>query len=64
MWEYLPMLPQFFCFLGLFIEKITGVHRKGEALRQVSRSYLVSYEAIRRILAAARRSHAQGEEEP
>ena len=36
---------------------------QGESLRQVARSYRVSYEAIRRILAAARRSHAQEEDE-
>ncbi len=37
---------------------------QGESLRQVARSYRVSYEAIRRILAAARRPHAQVEEGP
>ncbi len=37
---------------------------QGESLRQVARSYRVSYEAIRRILAAARRSHTLDEEEP
>jgi Mor family transcriptional regulator len=37
---------------------------QGESLRQVARSYRVSYEAIRRILAVARKSQAQGEEEP
>jgi Mor family transcriptional regulator len=37
---------------------------QGESLRQVARSYRVSYEAIRRILAAARRNHANREEEP
>jgi hypothetical protein len=36
---------------------------QGESLRQVARSYRVSYEAIRRILAAARRSHAHDDEE-
>lgn len=34
----------------------------GESLRKVARSYGVSYEAIRRILAAARRRQAQEEE--
>jgi hypothetical protein len=37
---------------------------QGESLRQVARGYQVSYEAIRRILAAARRSHARDEVEP
>jgi hypothetical protein len=37
---------------------------QGESLRQVARSYRVSYEAIRRILVAARRSHEHDEEEP
>jgi transposase len=37
---------------------------QGESLRQVARSYQVSYEAIRRILAAARKKHAQDDEEP
>ena len=36
---------------------------QGESMRQVARSYRVSYEAIRRILAAARRGHAHGEKE-
>jgi uncharacterized protein (DUF433 family) len=35
---------------------------QGESLRQVARSYRVSYEAIRRILAAARREHIHDEE--
>jgi Mor family transcriptional regulator len=34
----------------------------GESLRQVARSYRVSYEAIRRILAAVRRHHDHAEE--
>jgi Mor family transcriptional regulator len=37
---------------------------QGESLRQVARSYRVSYEAIRRILAAARRQQTQADEEP
>ena len=37
---------------------------QGESLRQVARRYRVSYEAIRRILAAERRRQARGEEEP
>jgi DNA invertase Pin-like site-specific DNA recombinase len=36
---------------------------QGESLRQVARSYGVSYEAIRRILTAARRYHEQADEE-
>jgi hypothetical protein len=36
---------------------------QGASLRQVARSYRVSYEAIRRILAAARRGHIQDDEE-
>ena len=37
---------------------------KGESLRQVARSYRVSYEAIRRILATMRRSQAHVNEVP
>ncbi|HEY7127847.1 MAG TPA: hypothetical protein VH540_28210 [Ktedonobacterales bacterium] len=37
---------------------------QSESLRQVARSYRATYEAIRRILAAARRSHTSDEEEP
>jgi DNA invertase Pin-like site-specific DNA recombinase len=37
---------------------------QGESLRQVARSYHVSYEAIRRILVTARRHHTQSEEDP
>ena len=37
---------------------------QGESLRQVARSYRVSYEAIRRILAAVRKGQAHGEEDP
>jgi hypothetical protein len=37
---------------------------QGESLRQVARSYRVSYEAIRRILATARRNQVHTEDEP
>ncbi len=37
---------------------------QGESLRQIARSYQVSYQAIRRILTAARRSQVQSGEAP
>lgn len=34
---------------------------QGESLRQIARSYRTSYEAVRRVLSAARKELAQGE---